>query len=553
MAFVSSFVVGFVVGMGFVMAFVHSENRRAQARQRQVTWLNRKLKNIWPFVDKASSELIKTVVEPILEQYRPSIVSSLKLKKFTMGTIAPQLVGVQVVDRKDDAVVMEVQVQWDGNPSIILAAETKIGVILPIQVKDVGFAGVFRLAFKPLVEELPCFGALTYSLLVKKKLDFQLKVIGADATSVPGIAGILEGMIKTAITDSLLWPMRQVLPILPGDYSNLALKPIGVLEVKLVQAKDLLNKDAIGKSDPFVLLYIRPMPSRMKKTRTIDNQLNPIWNEHFQFEVEDLETQKLTIRICDEEGFLSAQLLGYAEVPLKDMEAGLLKELWLPLVKDPEKTTEAKNRGEVHLELLYSPFDQRQKVPLSTSLFDSITNVDVANSPATEHMAISNGKNHHISEDKPSTTGNKGVSKHIIYKQDHFVRGVLSVTVLRAENLIVADYKGKADPYAVLTLKKSDQKKKTKVVYQELNPQWNQTLDFLVEDAMHEMLVLEIWDHDTFKKDYMGRCALSLTKALLEGEYDTEYQLDGVKSGKVFLHIKWLPQPIPFEGQNSAI
>ncbi|KAJ7535361.1 hypothetical protein O6H91_12G029800 [Diphasiastrum complanatum] len=112
MAFVSSFVVGFVVGMGFVMAFVHSENRRAQARQRQifsqhffppwivfsdyqkVTWLNRKLKNIWPFVDKASSELIKTVVEPILEQYRPSIVSSLKLKKFTMGTIAPQLVGL---------------------------------------------------------------------------------------------------------------------------------------------------------------------------------------------------------------------------------------------------------------------------------------------------------------------------------------------------------------------------------------------------------------------------------------------------------------------------
>jgi hypothetical protein len=47
------------------------------------------------------------------------------------------------------------------------------------------------------------------------------------------------------------------------------LKPVGILEVKLVQAKELTNKDIIGKSDPYALVYIRPLRDRMKKSKTI--------------------------------------------------------------------------------------------------------------------------------------------------------------------------------------------------------------------------------------------------------------------------------------------
>lgn len=38
------------------------------------------------------------------------------------------------------------------------------------------------------------------------------------------------------------------------------------------------------------------------------------------------------------------------------------------------------------------------------------------------------------------------------------------------------------------------------VVMNNLNPVWNQTFDFMVEDALHEMLMVEVWDHDTFGK-----------------------------------------------------
>ena len=39
--------------------------------------------------------------------------------------------------------------------------------------------------------------------------------------------------------------------------------------MKLVQARGLTNKDVIGKSDPYAVLYIRPLHDRIKKSKII--------------------------------------------------------------------------------------------------------------------------------------------------------------------------------------------------------------------------------------------------------------------------------------------
>eukprot|EP01018_Ginkgo_biloba_P014419 Gb_10192 [translate_table: standard] len=332
-----------------------------------------------------------------------------------------------------------------------------------------------------------------------------------------------------------MWPVRKVIPILPGDYRDLELQPVGMLEVKLVQAKELPNKDLIGKSDPFALLYIRPIRDRIKKSKTINNQLNPVWNEHFDFEVEDVATQHLVVKIYDEEGLQEAELMGCAQVHLKDLEPGNLTDLWLPLVKDLETRRDTKYRGQVHLELLYCPFGMENGFtsPFATGASPfAMTSLE---------KALTNGMNGQKLSSLDSKLTSPGTRKDI-------VRGVLSVTVKRAENLNATDLLGKADPYVVLTMKKTDAKKKTRVASKNLNPEWNQTFDFVVEDALHDMLILEVWDHDTFGKDFMGKCVLTLTKVLHEGEYDADLQLEGVKSGRLFLHLKWTPQPIHLDG-----
>lgn len=58
--------------------------------------------------------------------------------------------------------------------------------------------------------------------------------------------------------------------------SDLELKPVGILQVKLIEAKELTNKDIIGKSDPFVELFIRPLRDRTKTSKVIVRELPSI-------------------------------------------------------------------------------------------------------------------------------------------------------------------------------------------------------------------------------------------------------------------------------------
>ncbi|XP_008788811.2 synaptotagmin-5-like isoform X1 [Phoenix dactylifera] len=563
MAFLLGLFLGVVVGVGLVMGFVRSENYRSKKRselaatvaafskmtvedsrkilpaqfypswvvfsQRQkLNWLNLELMKIWPYVNEAASELIRTSVEPILEQYKSSILSSLKFAKLTLGTVAPQFTGVSIIEDDSSGITMELELQWDGNPNIVLDIQTKLGVALPIQVKNIGFTGVFRLIFKPLVEEFPCFGAVCYSLREKKKLDFTLKVIGGEISSLPGISDAIEGTIRDAIEDTLTWPVRKIVPILPGDYSDLELKPVGILEVKLVQARSLANKDIIGKSDPYAVLYVRPLRDRMKTSKTINNDLNPIWNEHYEFIVEDASTQHLTVKIYDDEGIQPSELIGCAQVRLKDLQPGKVKDIWLKLVKDLEIQRDRKERGQVHLELLYCPFGMENEFlnPFVSQSF-SMTSLEKALKSGV------NGTDAAVTDRTAS-----------LRKKDVIIRGVLSVTVISAEDLPAMDVMGKADPFVVLSMKKLETKNKTRVVNESLNPIWNQTFDFVVEDGLHDMLILEVYDHDTFGKDYIGRCIMTLTRVIMEGEFTESFPLEGAKSGRLNLHLKWTPQPI---------
>ncbi|KAJ4878870.1 Synaptotagmin-5 [Raphanus sativus] len=512
MGFIVGLVIGLAVGVTIIIGFA---NTVAALARMTLTWLNHHLTKIWPYVDEAASELIRASVEPVLEQYRPAVVASLTFSKLTLGTVAPQFTGVSIVEGDENGMTMELDMNWDGNPNIVLGIKTLIGVSLPVQVKNIGFTGVFRLIFRPLVDEFPCFGAVSVSLREKKKLDFTLKVVGGDISAIPGLSDAIEETIRDAVEDSITWPVRKVIPILPGDYSDLDLKPVGMLEVKLVQAKNLTNKDLTQRS------------------KTINNDLNPIWNEHFEFVVEDASTQHLVVRIYDDEGVQASELIGCAQIRLCELEPGKVKDVWLKLVKDLEIQRDNKNRGEVHLELLYVPFGAGNNGIVNPFASSSMTSLErVLKNDTTDEENASSRK-----------------------RKDVIVRGVLSVTVISAEEIPIQDMMGKADPYVVLSMKKSGAKSKTRVVNDSLDPVWNQTFDFVVEDGLHDMLVLEVWDHDTFGKDYIGRCILTLTRVIMEEEYKDWFTLETNPNQASFSCISsgWLSQFIVIPKSLSKV
>ena len=58
--------------------------------------------------------------------------------------------------------------------------------------------------------------------------------------------------------------------------------PPNLLEVKVIEAEDVIAADRGGTSDPYAVVEFRGI---QKKTKVIKKSLTPKWNETFQFEI----------------------------------------------------------------------------------------------------------------------------------------------------------------------------------------------------------------------------------------------------------------------------
>ena len=79
---------------------------------------------------------------------------------------------------------------------------------------------------------------------------------------------------------------------------NFVAKP-GTLKLTVFKASDLINKDIIGKSDPFVKIKFKGQDFKSKKIR---NCLNPEWNFSIDLVIESLnEKSDIDIEIYDDD------------------------------------------------------------------------------------------------------------------------------------------------------------------------------------------------------------------------------------------------------------
>lgn len=124
---------------------------------------------------------------------------------------------------------------------------------------------------------------------------------------------------------------------------------IGVVEVKVVAAYNLVNTDSgiLGDvSDPYVKVRLGKTEHR---TKTIDNDLNPRWDAApFHFDVTDME-DVLHVEVWDEDTFTADDFLGRVDVPLQILLAMAGQQL--PLLDDLQDIA----HGEIELLLTYKP------------------------------------------------------------------------------------------------------------------------------------------------------------------------------------------------------
>uniref|UniRef100_A0A803NLZ5 Synaptotagmin-2 n=2 Tax=Cannabis sativa TaxID=3483 RepID=A0A803NLZ5_CANSA len=466
----------------------------------RVDWLNRFIEIMWPYLDKAICKTAQTIAKPIIEEQIPKYkIDSVEFEALTLGSLPPTFQGMKVYVTDEKELIMEPALRWAGNPNIMVAVKA-FGLRATVQVVDLQVFALPRVTLKPLVPQFPCFAKILVSLMEKPHVDFGLKVLGADAMSIPGLYGFVQEMIKDQVAKMYLWPKALEVQIM--DPTKAARRPVGILNVKVVRALKLKKKDFLGGADPYVKLKLTEDVLPGKKTTVKHKSLSPEWNEEFNMVIKDPQTQALEIMVYDWEQVGKHDKMGLNTVPLKDLTPDESKVLTLDLLKNmnEDDAQNDKFRGQIVLEMTYKPFKEDE---MPDNVEDSN---DVQKAP----------------EGTPAGGG------------------LLVIIVHEAE-----DVEGKyhTNPYARLLFR--GEERKTKYVKKNRDPRWDEEFQFpLDEPPTNDKLHVEVVSVSSrmgllHPKEVLGYVDIKLADVVTNRRINEKYHLIDSKNGKIQIELQW--------------
>ncbi|TKA76700.1 hypothetical protein B0A49_04137 [Cryomyces minteri] len=113
---------------------------------------------------------------------------------------------------------------------------------------------------------------------------------------------------------------------------------------------------------------------------------------------------------------------------------------------------------------------------------------------------------------------------------------VFTIKIIEAEDLKACDMNGLSDPYVVLGDEYQKRLAKTRIIYGNLNPRWDETVDITTQGPLN--IIATIWDWDTLgDHDCVGRTSLKLDPSHFSDYMPREYWLDLDTQGRLLLRV----------------
>lgn len=113
---------------------------------------------------------------------------------------------------------------------------------------------------------------------------------------------------------------------------------------------------------------------------------------------------------------------------------------------------------------------------------------------------------------------------------------VFTIKVVEAEDLKACDMNGSSDPYVVLTDEYQKRIAKTRIIYNNLNPRWEDAVDITTQGPLN--IIATIWDWDAVgDHDYVGRTSIKLDPVHFSDFLPREYWLDLDTQGRLLLRV----------------
>ncbi|XP_028448444.1 extended synaptotagmin-2-A isoform X1 [Perca flavescens] len=325
----------------------------------RVEWLNKTVKQMWPFICQFVDKLFRETIEPAVKGANPHL-SSFCFTKIDMGDKPLRVNGVKVYTENVDKrqVIMDMEISFVGNTEIdvdIKKYYCRAGI------KSIQLHGTMRVVMEPLLGAMPLIGALSVFFLKKPLLDINWTGL-TNMLDIPGVNGLCDNIIQDIIYSFVVLPNRITIPLV-GEAELAQLRfpvPKGVLRIHFIEAQDLIGKDTFlgglikGKSDPYGVIRVG---TQLFKSKVINDTVNPKWNEVYEALMYDHSGQNLDIELFDEDtdkdDFLGSLMIDMAELKkeqkvdewfvMEEVATGKLhlKLEWLSLQSTPEKLDQA--------------------------------------------------------------------------------------------------------------------------------------------------------------------------------------------------------------------
>lgn len=93
-------------------------NWTKDADTQRVAWLNTVLDKVWPHVCTYVDNLLKDIVQPLLDQYRPPGFTDFTMEKAWLGPTGPKILGARVHTLSTTSVILDLELQWIGDPEV---------------------------------------------------------------------------------------------------------------------------------------------------------------------------------------------------------------------------------------------------------------------------------------------------------------------------------------------------------------------------------------------------------------------------------------------------
>ncbi|KAI9805802.1 MAG: hypothetical protein M1825_000416 [Sarcosagium campestre] len=113
---------------------------------------------------------------------------------------------------------------------------------------------------------------------------------------------------------------------------------------------------------------------------------------------------------------------------------------------------------------------------------------------------------------------------------------VFTIKIVEAEDLKACDINGASDPYVVLGDEYQKRLAKTRIIYANLNPRWDESVDITTQGPLN--IIATIWDWDTLgDHDCVGRTSIKLDPSHFSDYLPREYWLDLDTQGRLLLRV----------------